>query len=247
MDREIVLKYFSKSPKFAVWLEAIAVGILLLIKMDVLNANFLLAVLIAAGIGIWQQIKFKQNQISDGEFDDFVAEDIKRLSVKALQKIGTDKAELVSEEVLITGPKLWETGGAEIHYKKGDDNYLRFTPIAVTFVNFTQNQLLTYTCVYDVVTGRALNESTDEYFYKDVVSVSTKTESRTIISTDSSIGRIQLNSAESFALTTSGGTSISVILSDPALIERMGGGEIEKSRAEKAIQSIRKVLREKKA
>ena len=42
-------------------------------------------------------------------------------------------------------------------------------------------------------------------------------------------------------------TSVEVILRDPGLTKRMGGGEIPTSRAEKAIQTIRKLLREKKA
>jgi len=104
---------------------------------------------------------------------------------------------------------------------------------------------LAYTCVLDFTTGKALNESTDEYFYKDVVSVSTKSESRTV--NIPKLGTLQLNTAETFTLTTSGGTSLSVLLRDPTLIEKMGGGEIPTTRAEKAIQTVRKMLREKKA
>jgi len=58
---------------------------------------------------------------------------------------------------------------------------------------------------------------------------------------------IQFNAAETFNLTTSGGTSIDVVLSDVELIEALGGGEIPKHRAEKAISSVRRMLREKKA
>ena len=59
-------------------------------------------------------------------------------------------------------------------------------------------------------------------------------------------GTVQLNSAETFELTTSGGTSVEVTLKDPSLIEMMGGGDIPTTRAEKAIQTVRKMLREKK-
>lgn len=60
------------------------------------------------------------------------------------------------------------------------------------------------------------------------------------------MGMVQMNSAETFELTTSGGTSVEVVLRDPGLIKRMGGGDIPTTRAEKAIQTMRKMLREKK-
>ena len=43
-----------------------------------------------------------------------------------------------------------------------------------------------------------------------------------------------------------GGTSIEVILRDPGLVSRMGGGEMPTTRAEKAIQAVRKMVRESK-
>ncbi len=114
----------------------------------------------------------------------------------------------------------------------------------ITVLNFAPNQLLSYQCALDLTTGKRLNESTDEYFYRDVVSVSTKTVS--VTKTSAKYGLLQLNAAETFALTTSGGTSIEVILKDPKLVE-MVGGDIPTTFAEKAIQAVRKMLREKKA
>jgi hypothetical protein len=78
----------------------------------------------------------------------------------------------------------------------------------------------------------------------DVVSVATKTESKSYQS--DKFSAIQLNAAETFVLTTSGGTSVETILKDPKLIEMMGGGDIPTMEAERAIQVVRKMLREKK-
>ena len=105
-------------------------------------------------------------------------------------------------------------------------------------------QIISYQCCLDLLTGNYLNESTDEYFYKDVVSIATKTESKTYSS--DKFGDVQLNAAETFVLTTSGGTSIEMVLRDPKLIEMMGGGNIPTTEAERAIQVVRKMLREKK-
>jgi len=158
--------------------------------------------------------------------------------------MGIDESELVGEAVTVTGPRLWDTAGAIIKFRKGKDETIRFSPVNTTVINFTQNQLLIFNCVLDISTGNSLNENTDEYFYRDVVSVSTKTESKTV-----KIGQedVQMNSAETFSLTTSGGTSISILLRDPKLAERMGGGNIPITHAEKAIQVVRKMLRDKKS
>ena len=123
---------------------------------------------------------------------------------------------------------------------------IRHTPITVTVITLTENQLVAYQSDLDLTTGNFLNESTDEYFYKDIVSIATKTESREI--KFKNLGKIQLNEAEIFKLTTSGGTSIEVILRDrKLLIEKMGGGEIPITDVEKTISVVRKMLREKKS
>ena len=74
--------------------------------------------------------------------------------------------------------------------------------------------------------------------------MATKTESKSYSS--EKFGTIQLNAAETFVLTTSGGTSVETVLKDPKLIEMMGGGDIPTTEAERAIQVVRKMLREKK-
>jgi hypothetical protein len=181
---------------------------------------------------------------SDSQMDAWLEEDLKLLDKKALDKLNIDESEVVGEGVVITGPRLYNFGGAGWAHKRGNDNILRYTPVDVCVINFTQNQLVSYTCALDLTTGNAVSENTDEYFYKDVVSVATKTESRKV-TLEGKV--IQMNAAETFSLTTSGGTSISVMLSDPTFIEQMGGGTLPTTRAEKAINNIRKMLREKKA
>lgn len=59
------------------------------------------------------------------------------------------------------------------------------------------------------------------------------------------MGKLQLNTAETFVLTTSGGTSVEVVIRDIQLMQKMKG-DIPVSAAEKAVQSVRKMLREKK-
>jgi hypothetical protein len=239
--REQIKKYFKKSSK---WPTLFIVGGLLLFIIGTQSDVSLLGIgilILAVGIA---GIILASKKPSDQKMDEYIAEDISRAKNKSLQKASIDESELVGESVVVTGPRFWNTSGATSLYKKGKDGRLRFTPINVTVLNMTQHQIISYQACLDIVTGNFLNESTDEYFYKDVVSVSTSTDS---ISHDTEkFGKIQLNAAETFVLTTSGGTSIKTILKDPKLIEMMGGGDIPTTDAEKAIQVVRKMLREKK-
>lgn len=234
--REVIKKYFRPFPKWAIWF--ILAGLLVAFIGAVVVGIVILAV---GGLVIWMAVEGKP---SDQEMDKYITEDLSLAKSKSLQKAGIDESELVGESVVVTGPRLWNTAGATILFKKGGDKRLRFTPINISVLHMTQNQILSYQACLDLTTGSFLNESTDEYFYKDVVSVATKTESKSYQS--DKFGTIQLNAAETFVLTTSGGTSIETILKDPKLIEMMGGGDIPTTEAERAIQVVRKMLREKK-
>ena len=103
---------------------------------------------------------------------------------------------------------------------------------------------MTYEGILDLTTGNVLREGTDEYFYRDVVSASTKTRSTSFLFKGQTV---QFNEAEVFSLTTSGGTSIEVFLRDPKLAQLMGGGNIPTTEAEQAVMTVKKMLREKKA
>ncbi len=247
--REQIKKYFKSFPKWAVWMIIIGLPFLALYGFG----------LVLIGIGIWGLVDWNKKP-DDAQMDAWLEEDLKVFHGKALSKTGTDPSELVGDPVMVTGPRFWDVGGADVAFRKGKDNILRFTPVDVIVLNFGRDQLIAYQSALDLKTGNALNESTDEYFYRDVVSVSTKTESKTVqLSANGAFrggikgglagalkGSLQLNAAEQFVLTTSGGTHIDVVLRAPELIERMGGGEIPTTRADKAIQTVRKMLREKK-
>lgn len=232
--RAAIKKYFAPFPFLTIWMMAIGI-----VVMTQNNGG---AILIALGT---LRLYFYYRQPSDAEMSQFISEDLDRALQVSLNKSGIDASELVADAVIVTGFRLWNSGGCQHLHKKGADGVPRFTPMNVTVINMTQNQLITYQACLDLTTGNLLNEETDEYFYNDVVSVSTKTESKTV-KTDA-YGELQLNATESFVLTTSAGTSVTTILKDPKLIQLMGGGEIPTTEAEQAIQSVRKMLRDKKS
>lgn len=239
-NRASIEKYFtSKFPKWAIFL--IIIGVLMLLGPVAAKVVGLLLV-VAGGFAIYNSSKIA----SDAEIEQWTQEDLKKLNQRSLEKMGIDASEMVAEGVIITGPRLSNLGPAKFGYRKGKDNILRFTPINSTIINFTQNQLLVYRCALDLISGNPVNEATDEYFYRDVVSVQTSSETVSVSLPGKQFQGLQLNAAETFKLTTSGGTSVSMALRDPSLIQKMGGGEIPTTTAERAIQTIRKMLREKK-
>lgn len=233
--RKMIVNYFKSFPKWAI--------VLIVIGVPLLAAKGLGILFIALGILVI--VLYVKGMPTDQQMDAWLEEDLKTVSGKAMGKAGHDQSEIVADPVSIIGVRLWDTGGACVLFKQGKDSVIRFSPVSVTHIMFTQNQLSIYSSLLDRTTGNFLNESTDEYFYKDVVAVSTKTQSKTVNTTQ--WGTLQLNAAETFELTTAGGTSVSVLMRDPTLIDKMGGGQLPDTRAEKAIQTIRKMLREKKA
>jgi len=248
--RSGVSKYFLEYPKGAVWLIILGVPLLFAFGLGI--------ILIIIGL---KWLSGWKKQPTDRQIDALIEDDLSKLRTQALDKTGLDLSELEADTVVLYGPRFWNTGGADIGIKKGKDDIIRFTPLGVTIINFTQNQLVAYQCALDLATGNALSESTDEYFYRDVVSVSTQSESVTwdkdILNVkevkNGPLGaflkgdKLQFNAAETFVLTTSGGTSLKVVLRDLKLMESLGGGEIPTDIADKAVQSVRRMLRDKKS
>jgi hypothetical protein len=241
--RNKIRNYFKPFPKWAIWM--ILIGVVMLLGGASGSAGLAVIGLVVAGIGGFVVYSYGQGKATDQEMDQFLNEDLIGLGKHGLNKVGVDGTELVGEPVQVTGfPR--SLSGAEFHYKKGKDNIIRFTPTQATLIFFTQNQLVAYSCAYDSTTGKPLNESTEEYFYRDVVAVSTKTTS-VGLNLGKELGTIQATAAEEFTLTTSGGTSISVVLRDASLVQRLGGGDLPTTRAENAVQNVRRMLRDKKA
>ena len=155
MTRDEVTKYFKPFPKWAI--KVILLGLALAVgggvcgnameNGGVIAGTVVLGLLMIVGaiLGIVAWTK----RPADAEFDEWVEECLGQLELKALSKMGIDASELVGDAVQITGPRFWDVGNAPISWKKGEDGWARFTPMGVTILNFTENQLLAYMCALD--------------------------------------------------------------------------------------------------
>lgn len=202
---------------------------------------------------------------SDQQIEEWIEEDLTDLRPAALAKCGLVAEEEIREPVVIQGPRLMELGGAQFGIRRGTDGIIRYTPIHVAVVHFTENFLSVYECGLDLLHGSRRNESAQENYYPDIVAVTTQSRSTNLSveylpkflhkklakvseAVSSISGRsVAIDQGEQFELTTSGGTSVQIFLGAPELARCLGGGEWPARETEEAVQVIRKMLREKKS
>ena len=158
--------------------------------------------------------------------DDEIQAEIDKLGAAAkataLTKLGLDPDEVkLIDPVTIEGPRF---GGGSM-YRKGKDGVVRTSVNEVMVLFFSEHEVHSYTAVKDLRKPTYSSEATDEYFYRDVVSVATQTDSAR-----TPLGEVTV---EKFKLTTSGGTSI--------LCSAYDGGGLGRS-----INGMRSLIKQKK-
>ncbi|NMH87981.1 hypothetical protein [Flavivirga algicola] len=206
-----------------------------------------------------------KSKIKDEEYDNLIKESLQGLYDISLKMVDLDPGDCISRSVMIQGPPNFKRlNGLEFKIKKGKDNLLRFLPLGITIYNFTDHSLTAYQCMFDPTTSNALNEATYEYFYNDIVSFETVTESGSLIDNDwkdkiikkipvlksvIDTGKIiQYDDTQKFVLTTKGGTRLSVTLTEAILKEATDGGDVfSLSEAHKSISVVRRIVRDKKS
>lgn len=257
-QRKRIHQYFEKLPQWPFVLAA--VGFLILVASSSWQGRALGSAGLMGAIGF--SLRFLLGAPSDTEIDRWSAADIQDLQTRAFKRCDLESSETIRDPVVIVGPRFRYLGGAQFGFRRGADGIARFTPIDVTIIHFTEHQLVTYQCALDLMTGKPLNERSEEFFYTDVVNVALRCDAFTydvkdlddkILSrapkiTESAVnGKVQVAGADFFRLSTAGGTSVEVMLNDPDLIEQLGGGKVETAQADNAVQAVRRMLRDKKA
>jgi len=177
---------------------------------------------------------------SDTRIDLWLRELIESARDQSLGKLGLVKEELTKEEIILIGftddMQLIPEGDRWL--RKGKDKIIRFTPLSLTILQFTERHLGVYRAVLNFIRDVQLNERTDEFFYKDVVSVTTQRESHAF-----TLYSVKVDEALQFSLAVSSGDRVT---------QRLPIGELDRfvspvsTKAEQAVNNIRQMLREKK-
>lgn len=153
---------------------------------------------IAAAALIYLQIGGRP---TDAEIDAVVTSQLHDMKKRALNKLGLDEDEVKEIAPIVFDGYVYK----KALIKQGKDMKYRSNKYQAVMFLFSTNEVHCYT--YDFsITENSQRESTDVYFYKDLVSVSTQTEG-----TEYSVGKGKSSQFdyEYFKLTTTGGTSIS--------------------------------------
>lgn len=211
-------------------------GAILLIIQFAGKTNFVIALLgillIALGI---LRIVLKKNRIkkekaaipTDQQYDNEINKALENLNERALKKLYVDSEEVQEIEPIGFSGFLYR-GVSES--KEGLDGKCRTNKYEAVRIFFSSNEVHCYTYTFNTISNEC-TEETDVYFYKDIVSVATSTDSYTY--KNKYTGETKTYNYEIFKLTTAGGTSFSVSMWD-------------NNNAQRSISAMRALLREKK-
>lgn len=181
----------------------------------------------------------------DGTVDKWFNQGIDKVVDASLAKLNLDKNEIELDPIVIRAPVMWDTygiDGGDLLAKEGKDKEWRFGVYEVVVIHLTQRLLAAYSCDYNFLRDVMLNEETDEYHYTDIVTVSTKELASSLtLPTGSKLTRVQM-----FKVTVSSGDSVEVIINADKISALTGPDRIPETGAERAVNVIRSMLREKK-
>ena len=182
---------------------AIAIGVGALIFLVGASQGQFGAILIgllvaAAGVG-FIYLK-KKSIVTDMEYDASVASMLNDMKNRALNKLGVDEDEVKEIEPIPFEGYVYK-GATQL--KRGQDGLNRTNKYQSVMLFFSASEVHCYTYNFDTITPKQ-SEDTDVYFYRDIVSVSTASESVQVLG--------QNIEYEYFKLTTAGGTALTVSL-----------------------------------
>ncbi|GAB3346390.1 hypothetical protein GCM10027300_05300 [Modestobacter lapidis] len=201
-----------------------AVGLLVLIAGP--GAGKVVGLLILAGGAALIYFQFA-GRPTDEEIDRAAMGVVRSSQQRAIAKLGLDEDQVkVIDPLLIDGYVLRNET-----VKRGKDGVFRTPRYEGVVLLFSEQQLYSYKLQFSLVEDGRVSEQTDEYFYRDVVSISTASDSIKVSEVGGGSKTVNL---ELFKLTTSGGTSVTSAIRDEGQVTR-------------SLQGARQLIREKKS
>ncbi|HXF91026.1 MAG TPA: hypothetical protein VNJ29_03750 [Candidatus Nitrosotenuis sp.] len=177
---------------------------------------------------------------TDEQMDAWQNAVLDRIKTSALTKLDLIEGQVIGEPIMITGP----SEGALLAI--GKDNLLRFSKYDVVTVYLTNYHLAAYSCTFDMSTGLETKETTQEYRYKDIVSVTTKTDNSRLFKVVVDGQEKPLAEYQKFSLSVANGERIEVAIAFPQLEKFINNARYAPTGAENAVKTIRAMLREDK-
>ncbi|MBL0386892.1 hypothetical protein JJB07_09525 [Tumebacillus sp. ITR2] len=196
----------------------------------------------------------------DSQIDAWVSQRMNSHEQEGLETLHFDQDELVADNLSVKGIGISKNAITYVRY--GSDKKARFSMLGFTTVYFSEDLLLVYYKVLDLVRDEIILEKTEEYFYQEIVSLETeRTEWRTGVGGKNftinplkmvvaatmffiSIFNRENTWVRTLNMVTSGGTAFSLYVSNNSKKEQHPK-EYE-DQLDNALKALRKMLREKK-
>lgn len=202
-------------------IKLIIIGALLAIGCIVLGAMFFPAIMAGAAVGAvliiipivkhgaaqakaneWQNNYNERYKTWDAELEKFYDKTVASMNVKqsAMKKIGIDE-----EDVKEVAPFSIHGQTYDGWYRFGADGNIRTDDREITWLFFSKDQVYLYTVSFSLTGRNRKIENTQEFFYSDIVSVSTGSISKTLNTQKSAGGgKEETVEAEEFRLVVPG-------------------------------------------
>jgi hypothetical protein len=196
----------------------------------------------------------RSDRPDEQEMGRFLDEDLAELGRRAGQRLGLSRDELI-EPPIVLGQGLifagWPEAGSippahlpPAAMKVGPGGALRLGAFKYQAFWPTAKFIASYTATWDFCEGRFHHESTEEFFYQDVVSVLWRRERRQAGEGEGA----ESQEFDVFALTLTSGHAVEVVLNCTAIERARPAGEATrlKDTYQKAVRDLRALLRKKK-
>lgn len=180
---------------------------------------------------------------SDEQMDRWHNDDLERIRKQSLPKLDLLPDQVMGDPnnpIMVVGP----SEGAKLAV--GKDSILRFSSHDIVIVYLTDYHLAAYSCTVNMATGLETKESTQEYHYKDVVSVATQADNSRVFKVVYDGTDKPLADYQKFSLSVASGERIEVVIAFPQLGDIINNARLAPTGAENAVKTIRAMLREKK-
>jgi energy-coupling factor transporter transmembrane protein EcfT len=130
--------------------------------------------LIVVGLGfVVSGLVVKGRKIKDSEIDQICQQQISNIKKAALNKLGIDEDEVKEANPIIVGGYRFDDKENNVLYKKGADGLWRSSEYQITLIFFSREQVYSFIRIFSIISDEKFDK-TQEYFYRDIVSVSTE-------------------------------------------------------------------------
>jgi len=252
ISQEEMMRYFAlpKSPKAAIIL-LVSGALCSIVGLSPSTTVLLIIgiILVVISVILFANLQTR-SKLTDQEYDRWLEAQASALVRRSLDKLGLDSNEVARQPWIVRGFTLPGMRDAakyrsdEVRWKIGKDGVPRYSVNVYTIFCKEDHHLAVYKGDINALNPTAHNENTSEYFYQDIVGVTTDDEQDNLAIKDKQYQyRIQR-----FTLRVSSGDTVGVSVSATPMDNRQNipSFNIPNSGIDQTISQLRMLLREKK-